>query len=445
MVLTLLTTVASFFCWSVQGFVPEQLSTVTDHVQNLGLHLSFTAMGGSHLPGLTIDLLKPFPKELILRSEKMLVDDVRSTYETLKEAIVPMKFSNAIASVCAESAAGILGGLMSRATANVVGDKKRDSFATKTLTTGSQFFFASSTRLLGVPRPLALLLAALASTLIKIEGRAQYETAAQHHRDDNHSSCVRRSYYCVEGDIIINMDSPRSEVVASRPLQPASMFRGRQWTSQYHGDGEFIVNLDQRPAGVDAANSKSQRADFAFKPLPVVPDSGHAEVVSSTDDQAGDMANRRSIISLPEIYGDVGKWMVFDSLATHADWISRAMDGTEHSVLYFLFGTTAAVAGKLVQDFTESWARDNDSFKNASAAMTPLPSGPQARSIREVRTRETIRYGKAAVEGGVLFGTYEAALGLIATALPADWNKEFLFEEGLELLEEAVKATVPIE
>lgn len=443
MVITLLTTVVSF-CWSVQAFVPEQLSTVTDHVQNLGLHLSITAMGGSHLPGLTIDLLKPFPKELVLRSEKMLVDDVRNTYETLKEAIVPMKFSNAIASVLAEAAAGSMGGLMSRATANVVRDKKRDSFATKTLTTGSQFFFASSTRLLGVPRPLALLLAALASTLIKIEGRAQVETAAQQHRDD-HSSCVRRSYYCVEGDIIINMDSPRSEVAASRPLQPASMFRGRQWTSHYHGDGEFIVNLDQPPAAVDAANSKFRRADFAFKPLPVVSDSSRAEVISSTGDQAGDMANRRFIISLPEIYGDVGKWMVFDSLAIHADWISRAMDGTEHSVLYFLFGTTAAVAGKLVQDFTESWVRENDSFKNASDVTTPLASGPQARSIREVRTRETIRYGKAAVEGGVLFGTYEAALGLIATALPADWNKEFLFEEGLELLEEAVKASVPIE
>jgi hypothetical protein len=129
----------------------------------------------------------------------------------------------------------------------------------------------------------------------------------------------------------------------------------------------------------------------------------------------------------------------------HADWISRTVewDGTDHNALFFVFGTTAAVAGKLVQDLAESWTWENHSHENASA--TPPSAGQQSLSVREVRTRETIRYGKAAVEGGVLFGTYEAALGLIGSTLPADWNKPFLFEEGLEILEEGVKATFPIE
>jgi hypothetical protein len=174
------------------------------------------------------------------------------------------------------------------------------------------------------------LLAALASTLIKIEGRATDE-AAQNHHSDGHETLVRRSFYCVEGDIIINMDPPRGETAASQslpqanamsvslPLQQAngmSTFRGRQWTSHYHGDGEFIVNLDP-PVPDDVANPKLQRADFAFKPPTVTPDPGHAEVEAPEGDTASAVANRRFIISLPEIYGDVGKWIVFDSLGTY--------------------------------------------------------------------------------------------------------------------------------
>ena len=94
-------------------------SILTDHA-HLATHISHTVQhlsartthveGGPHVPGLVTDILKPttsaFSKEFVEESERLIVSDIRSTYETFKQATVPSKVANAIAGIFAEVAAG---------------------------------------------------------------------------------------------------------------------------------------------------------------------------------------------------------------------------------------------------------------------------------------------------------------------------------------------------
>ena len=449
-----------------------------------------------HMPSvLSIDALAPTLTPAIREGERLIVDDVGGAYETLKMAMVPAKFGNAAAGILAESAAGAIGGLISRGTANVLGDKKYDSLGTKMSSTGIYFgarqvAVTCLNRIIGVPRPLALLLAALLSSLIKIERRATEAAAIEQRQYD----ATLKGYYLVDGDVIINMSPPaakhlaHAEEVAASTSAPAAAAAAEpepepataalrphwsrsipgqmrlrlpmpmhmhmhtpHWTSHYAGEGEYIVNLD--PPAEEGVVQPSKHAFFKALTAPAEwngtesPEArpGVAPVGTAVAPPPSPPSKRR-IISLPEVLGDVSKWMVFDALAVNQDWAARTAElaGVELNTLYFLFGTTAALSGKLVHDVTEAVARDNDSH-NATAFPVGAVEAAARRSTlstREVRTRETVRYGTAAVEGGVLFGTYEAALSTIQRELPADWNKPFLFEELLEQVESVVKDAI---
>jgi hypothetical protein len=64
------------------------------------------------------------------------VIDIRSFYETIKEATVTKRVDNALAGIIAESAAGATGGLISR---TLIEGRNNDSIETKMKTTGAFF------------------------------------------------------------------------------------------------------------------------------------------------------------------------------------------------------------------------------------------------------------------------------------------------------------------
>jgi hypothetical protein len=457
------------------GFFAEGFVLTPDHVTTATVALPAAVshvLTQLHVPSsLSMDVLAPTLTPVIREGEKLIVEDVGGAYETLKNAMVPAKFSNAAASILAESAAGAVGALISRGTANVLGDKKKDTLGTKLSTTGVYFgarqvAVTCLNRFVGVPRPLALLLAALLSSVIKIERRATEAAAIEQERED----AARRGYYCLDGDVIINMSPPAAP--SSTPL-PSSLSSAttaavsdsatvaapsRPHRFQMPGRPRLPTHL--RPRSSLSTNSPPAAATSAAAAAAVKPPSDTAPRPRAAAAVAPSVPSpppappmpvplpptRRRIVSLPEVLGDVSKWMVFDALAVNQDLAARtvALTGVELNVLYFLFGTTAAVTGKLVYDLAEAAARRNATDTSAAEVGAEVAPRRSTTSAREVRTRETVRYGSAAVEGGVLFGTYEAALSAIQQDLPADWNKEFLFEELLEQLECVVRDAVVV-
>lgn len=102
-------------------------------------------------------------------------------FDIVRVATVPQNIDTAIAVGLAEAVAGAFGAVLSRGVANVVGDIKVDSFRTK-ITSTSAYFGTRSVirtvlRLLGFPRPIALILASVAgsyaSESTKASGRMQ--------------------------------------------------------------------------------------------------------------------------------------------------------------------------------------------------------------------------------------------------------------------------------
>lgn len=110
----------------------------------------------------------------------VVVKESIQLFDVVRKASIPQSVDSAIAISLSEAVAGGVGALLSRGVANVVGDIKVDSLRTK-ITSTSAFFgvralLRTGLRLLGFPRPIALVLASLAGSLAfestKASGRA---------------------------------------------------------------------------------------------------------------------------------------------------------------------------------------------------------------------------------------------------------------------------------
>lgn len=108
-------------------------------------------------------------------------------FDVVREAMVPRDVDGAIAIGISEAVAGGVGALLSRGVANAVGDKKLDSVQTKVTSTSAYFGARSITRgvarIIGLPGPIALVLASLTGSIVsetaKATLRKRSETAAE--------------------------------------------------------------------------------------------------------------------------------------------------------------------------------------------------------------------------------------------------------------------------
>lgn len=163
----------------------------------------------------------------------------------------------------------------------------------------------------------------------------------------------------------------------------------RLWSAYYCGDGEFIINMDPPPL----KNSRDvHSSEFISR--------------SSTSQQL-------ESVSLPEVTGDIGKWMFFDYLLANSGVSTRRNGWTERDAvaLNVLFGAVAAVAGKHIQNLTPS------------------------KGTQRIATKTEDNFLQTALEGGVLFGTYRSTLSFLNSVVPDDWNIVFPFETALESVE----------
>ena len=109
-----------------------------------------------------------------------VVQESIQLFDVVRKASIPQSVDSAIAIALSEAVAGGVGALLSRGVATTLGDIKVDSLRTKVTSTSAFFgvraLLRGGFRLLGFPRPIALvlssLLGSLASESTKASGRA---------------------------------------------------------------------------------------------------------------------------------------------------------------------------------------------------------------------------------------------------------------------------------
>lgn len=75
----------------------------------------------------------------VMAASKAMADQAVLALDALRQASVPMTLDSALSIGISEVFAGVAAGAITRKTADVLGDKKKDTFRTKVSTTGAFF------------------------------------------------------------------------------------------------------------------------------------------------------------------------------------------------------------------------------------------------------------------------------------------------------------------
>lgn len=288
------------------------------------------------LVNLGFSFIAPLP-DTIQSISVPLSEDVAITIDELRKAAVPQSVNTAIAIAISGGVAGVVGGAVSRKTADFLGDKKKDSLQTKLSTTGAFFGTRGLVRgiatIMGFPRPLVLLCSSLAASLVSEFAKQQGRTRSQD----------------IEG--------------------------------------------------------------------------------SSSDEERG--------LQGSEITGDITKWLVYDYLE---DEMKRVMhiDDNFPQMLFATFGVGCVAAA--VSFVVKELGSKLDSFDSKSAQFSPLSSTTNIAvdSDGDNKLPLNVRFIDSAIEGGVLFATFQATLSVINMIVPPDLNKPFVFNSLIETIEKTI-------
>jgi hypothetical protein len=246
-----------------------------------------------------------------------LTADVALAIDALRQASVPMTVDTAISITISEFFAGSAGGAVSRIAANIIGDKKKDSFQTKVSTTGAFFGTRAAVRglarMAGLPRPLALL--------------------------------------C-------------SSVVASVVSETLKGIGRKQRQEEEEGAGGIVTDADQA---------------------------------------------ERQGLKASEIAGDVSKWLIYDYLEDRCrEVIDPDRDFVQLVLVTFFIGCVAATAATALKAFIEQ--------RNQDPTGKEPPFDPDRGD-----------YFALAIEGGVLFASFQVVLKVVKMTVPSELNQPFVF------------------
>lgn len=121
--------------------------------------------------------------------EGTIMEDLVKGLDVVRMAYIPENTDSAFAIGISEAVAGGIGGLISRGVANVVGDKKVDSVETKVTSTSAYFGVRSVTRgfarLVGLPAPIALVLASLTGSIALETTKASFRSRSEDKKPQN--------------------------------------------------------------------------------------------------------------------------------------------------------------------------------------------------------------------------------------------------------------------
>jgi hypothetical protein len=133
----------------------------------------------------------------------------RDVFDAIRDASMPKSGQGAIACGFSEAISGALGAVFSRSAASALNDKKTDSQQSKVLNTAAFFgvrgLTRASARILGVPRPIALiitsLLASAASETAKLRSRESEKGVGGTEEDGENDITAELSGSEIAGDI----------------------------------------------------------------------------------------------------------------------------------------------------------------------------------------------------------------------------------------------------
>ena len=299
---------------------------------------------------------------LVIPSVDLISSDIVGIMNEFRQSYLPRNLDSAAAVAVADTVAGAIGAIGSRKTAVAIGNKKKDSLKTK-ITTTSAFFgtrglIGVSGLLLGMPRPITVLCAAVLGTLV-----------------------------------------------------------------------------------AELAKSSGRNADNLLRRI-------EAE---------------KQTLDAPEIAGDVLKWLSYDLLFSalrplllQSFPVSSLSSSTAHDTaalihlppqqvlllvenvgLGFGCGALAALLGVVgnVALSAAAYQRLRESLPEEFCALPLQNLGPgEARRGRAIPRS----YQQAALEGGVLFGTFQLVLGVLLTAVPEGSQYRFAFYDWIGQLEEQI-------
>jgi len=233
----------------------------------------------------------------------------------VREAYLPVSLETAVAIGVSEALAGAIGGLASRGAAKAIGDEKKDSLRTKVTSTsaffGTRALIRASARLLGVPRPIAIVCASLVGSLVSETTKA---------------------------------------------------------------------------LGRESENTEGEELD------------------------------------VPEISGDVTKWIAYDVFYT----LYSSDSVLEQGALSFAYGAASAVLGLVVCDLVKAVERRRGG-QGDKAMATLMDKGSKRGSYSS--------YSGIALEGGVLFCGFQIILLLLQMVVPEQYNIKFAFASLVEQVE----------
>lgn len=160
-----------------------------------------------------------------------------------------------------------------------------------------------------------------------------------------------------------------------------------------------------------------------------------------------------------EITGDIVKWLVYDGLEDKVV-ISHADDFVQLVLTTFVVGSIAAISGTMIKDFGRGVEKEIEKSKNKKIresnqkkklekkkiSITPKKVGSKVSTnfipkeidnnpfIRSVLTR----YATAAIEGGVLFASYQITTKMVKSVVPENYNVKFVFNQVLQEIEREI-------
>lgn len=164
-----------------------------------------------------------------------------------------------------------------------------------------------------------------------------------------------------------------------------------------------------------------------------------------------------------EITGDIVKWLVYDSLE---DKVMMTLDTSNFAVIVvatFVVGSISAVSSTVIKDvgssieqkkkYASRIKREADEKKKQEKSQN---QNPVVRTLNRRDTPTIIpakvtktenfsvlkpvlpKYASSAIEGGVLFASYQVMTKIVAMIVPENFNVKFVFNQVLENIEREI-------
>ena len=315
-------------------------------------------------------------------------------FDSVRVAALPRNYDSIIAVIGAEAAAGFIGALASRQVATVLGDNKRDSDLTKARTTATFFGTRGALRvggrLLGLPRPLAY---AFASVLA---GSASEATKFASRRNDI-AGC--------EGGGATAPQRPLSTRKSSRENSRRPSHGSSQGTSVITKEGRRERSAEQvELMTIVAEKEAAVEEDETLPAASVVP----------------------AALTTNEFVVDITRWVVYDFLTESLPFPS---DQGLQFLEYFGCGAVSYITG-LVAELGLERGRNKISYDEGNEREAESPVEYKSPTIRRVAF--------TALEGGVLFVTFQVLYEVCTAVLPHGLQERMTVDFVLETVETTI-------